>query len=595
MSLFRRLTLLVKPHWMLLMWAMVCMIFVAIFTSLMAFLVKPVMDEIFVEKRMDMLKLLPPAILLLFIVKGAFTFGSTYLMDFVGQRIVADLRERLYAHLQSLSLSFYDRNQSGVLISRITNDVNLIQGAVSHAVTGSLREVFTIIFLVGVIFYRDWKLAIIAVTVFPAAIYPLHKFGRMIRRISRDAQITMGEITSHLQETISGQRLVKAFSTEEYETNRFNVNNRRFFGYVIREVRVRAISSPLMETLGGVGIAFVVGWGGYNVIKGYSTPGTFFSFITALLILYDPVRKLNGVNATIQTGLAAAARVFEVLDTQPTIQEREDAVTLPPFKRSIRFQDVSFAYDETQVLKDINLDVKPGEVLAIVGTSGGGKTTLVNLIPRFYDVTGGSILIDEVDIRDAELASLRSRIGIVSQQTILFNDTVFNNIIYGSPDRSRDEVVQAARQAHALKFIEELPQGFDTLIGDQGVRLSGGERQRLSIARALLKDAPILILDEATSSLDSESELEVQKAIENLMKSRTTFVIAHRLSTVRNADRIIVLSQGRIVEQGRHKELLDLHGEYFRLHQLQFQEKPVPDREQESHWAEMQVRPQHNA
>ena len=595
MSLFRRLTLLVKPHWMLLMWAMVCMIFVAIFTSLMAFLVKPVMDEIFVEKRMDMLKLLPPAILLLFIVKGAFTFGSTYLMDFVGQRIVADLRERLYAHLQSLSLSFYDRNQSGVLISRITNDVNLIQGAVSHAVTGSLREVFTIIFLVGVIFYRDWKLAIIAVTVFPAAIYPLHKFGRMIRRISRDAQITMGEITSHLQETISGQRLVKAFSTEEYETNRFNVNNRRFFGFVIREVRVRAISSPLMETLGGIGIAFVVGWGGYNVIKGYSTPGTFFSFITALLILYDPVRKLNGVNATIQTGLAAAARVFEVLDTQTTIKEREDAVTLPPFKRSIRFQDVSFAYDETPVLKGINLDVKAGEVLAIVGTSGGGKTTLVNLIPRFYDVTGGSILIDEVDIRDAELASLRSRIGIVSQQTILFNDTVFNNIIYGSPDRSRDEVIQAARQAHALKFIEELPQGFDTLIGDQGVRLSGGERQRLSIARALLKDAPILILDEATSSLDSESELEVQKAIENLMKSRTTFVIAHRLSTVRNADRIIVLSQGRIVEQGRHKELLDLHGEYFRLHQLQFQGKPVPDREQESQWAEMQVRPQHNA
>ena len=576
MTGYQRIATYIKPYWVRLLWAMICMIMVAGLTSLMAFMVKPVMDEIFVDKRLDMLKLLPPAIFLLFLVKGAFTFGSTYLMNFVGQKIVADLRDTLYAHLQALSLSFFDRNQSGVLISRITNDVNLIQGAVSHAVTGLLKEVFTIVFLVGVIFYRDWKLASIAIIVFPIAIYPLNKFGKLIRRISRQTQVTMGEITSHLQETISGNRIVKAFATEEYETKRFNSNNLSLFKLIVREIRVRAISSPIMESLGGLGVAFIIGWGGYNVIKGYSTPGTFFSFITALVILYDPIRKLNGVNATIQTGLAAAARVFEVLDTVPEIRDREGARNLAPFSRSILFDHVYFGYDGSSVLKGIDLEVRAGEVLAIVGSSGGGKTTLVNLIPRFYDVVEGRIEMDGVDIRDVTVSSLRSQIGIVSQQTILFNDTVYNNIVYGSPDRTEAEAIRAAKQAYAYDFIQQLPKKFDTVIGDQGVRLSGGERQRLSIARALLKDAPILILDEATSSLDSESELEVQGALENLMKSRTTFVIAHRLSTVRNADRIIVLTGGRISEEGRHDELMIKKGEYYRLYQLQFQGKVTP-------------------
>jgi len=572
-SNYKRIIAYIKPYWVRLAWAMLCMMMVAGLTSLMAFMVKPVMDEIFVNKRLDMLKLLPPAIFLVFIVKGAFMFGSTYLMNHVGQKIVADLRESLYAHLQKLSLGYFDQNQSGVLISRITNDVNLIQGAVSNAITGLLKEVFTIVFLVGVIFYRDWQLASIAILVFPVAIYPLNKFGRLIRRISRQTQVTMGTITSHLQETISGHRIVKAFATEDYETKRFNANNQELFKLIVKEIRVRAISSPIMESLGGLGIAFIVGWGGYNVIKGYSTPGTFFSFITALLILYDPIRKLNGVNATVQTGLAAATRVFEILDTVPEIQDREGARNMAPFSRSIVFDNVYFGYDGNPVLKGINLEVHAGEVLAVVGSSGGGKTTLVHLIPRFYDVVEGRIEIDGVDIRDVTISSLRSQIGIVSQQTILFNDTVYNNIIYGSADKNEAEVIRAAKQAYAYDFIRQLPKKFDTVIGDQGVRLSGGERQRLSIARALLKDAPILILDEATSSLDSESESEVQEALENLMKSRTTLVIAHRLSTVRNADRIIVLAGGRIAEEGRHDELMTNKGEYFRLYQLQFQGK----------------------
>jgi len=590
MSTYQRLMHLVRPYWPRLLASMSCMVMVAALTSLMAFLVKPVMDDIFVNKRMDMLKLLPPAILVLFVVKGAFTYGSTYLISYVGQRIVADLRQGLYEHLQRLSLSFFDRTPAGVLISRVTNDVSQIQGAVSQGVTGLLKEVFTVIFLIGVIFYRDWKLALIAVLVFPMAFYPLVHFGRLLRRISRDNQATMGEITSHLQETLSGARIVKAFATEDFEVNRFRGSIQRLFKLILREVRVRAVSSPVMEALGGLGIAFIVGWGGYNVIQGHSTPGTFFSFITALLILYDPIRKLNGVNATVQTGLAALVRVYEILDTTPEIRDRPDAKVLEEFRDSIEFDQVSFRYEEhgDPVLKEINLKVHQGELVALVGMSGAGKSTLVNLIPRFYEVTAGSVRIDGNDIRDLTISSLRRFIGVVSQQTILFNDTVYNNILYGNWDKSRNEVHQAAKDAYAYDFIRSLPNGFETRIGDQGVRLSGGERQRVSIARALLKNAPILILDEATSSLDSDSELEVQKALDNLMHSRTTFVIAHRLSTVRNADRIVVLQNGRIVEVGRHRELLNRRGEYFRLHQLQFQGKPGPsahDRERDSQWA----------
>jgi len=441
---------------------------------------------------------------------------------------------------------------------------------VTDAVTGLLKDLFTIIGLVGVVFYRDWKLAIIALVVFPVAIYPIVKFGKKLRSYSVRSQTTMGDISTILMETISGNRIVKAFNMEDYERERFAGENQRLFGIQMKSVRVRAISHPLMETLGGLGIAFIVFYGGYNVIKGVATPGTFFSFLAALLMLYEPVKRLSGVNNTIQQGLAAASRIFEVLDTVPEIRNKPGAKVLSSVSRGIEYQNVSFKYEEDWVLKNINLRINAGEMVAFVGASGGGKTTLVNLLPRFYDVSSGRVAIDGSDIRDVTVESLRAMVGIVTQQTILFNDSVKNNIAYGKIDQPFEKIVKAAEAAYAHGFIQNLPQGYDTVIGEQGVKLSGGERQRVSIARALLKNAPILILDEATSSLDSESEIEVQKALEFLMQGRTTLVIAHRLSTIRKADRIVAIANGIISEEGTHEQLLDRDGEYRRLYLLQF-------------------------
>jgi subfamily B ATP-binding cassette protein MsbA len=572
MELYRRLLQFVKPYWKHLAGAMVCMIFVSAATSGSAFLVKPVLDEVFFKKDLVMLKLIPLAIIGLFIIKGVFDYGQAFLMSYVGQRIIADLREKIYNHIQTLSLSFFTRNPTGFLMSRILNDVTMVQGAVTDAVTGLLKDFFTILGLVAVIFYRDWKLAMIALIVFPLAVYPIVKFGRKLRSYSARSQSAMADLTAILLETISGARIVKAFNMEDHEQKRFARENRRLFGIQMKSVRVRAISHPLMEFLGGLGIAFIVFYGGYNVIQGEATPGTFFSFLAALLMLYEPVKRLSGINNTVQQGLAAATRVFEVLDAIPEIRNRRNAKALAAISQGIEYRDVSFRYEEDWVLKNIDLKIRVGEMVAFVGASGGGKTTLVNLLPRFYDVTSGNVLIDGVDIRDFTVESLRTMIGIVTQQTILFNDTVQNNIAYGKIDRPYEEIVKSAQAAFAHGFIQNLPQGYDTIIGEQGVKLSGGERQRISIARALLKNAPILILDEATSSLDSESEIEVQKALEFLMQGRTTLVIAHRLSTIRRADRIIVLSNGTLVEEGTHEELLEKNGEYKKLYLLQFKD-----------------------
>ena len=550
--------------------AMICMLFVSAATSASAFLVKPVLDDVFFKKDLTMLKLIPLAIVGIFLLKGVFDYGQAYLMSHVGQRIIADLREKIYNHLQSLSLSFFTRNPTGVLMSRITNDVSVVQGAVTDAVTGLLKDLFTIIGLVGVVFYRDWRLAIIALVVFPLAVYPIVKFGRKLRSYSSRSQTTMGDISTILLETISGNRIVKAFNMEEYEQKRFARENRKLFSIQMKSVRVRAVSHPLMEVLGGLGIACIVFYGGYNVIKGVATPGTFFSFLAALLMLYEPVKRLSGFNNTVQQGLAAASRIFEVLDTAPEIRNKPGAKILTSVSKGIEYRNVSFKYDEDRVLKSINLQVKVGEMIAFVGASGGGKTTLVNLLPRFYDVSSGEVLIDGQDIRNVSQESLRSMIGIVTQQTILFNDTVRNNIAYGKISEPFGGIVKAAEAAYAHGFIQNLPNGYDTVIGEQGVKLSGGERQRLSIARALLKNAPILILDEATSSLDSESEIEVQKALEYLMQGRTTLVIAHRLSTIRKANRIVVIANGTVVEEGTHEELLEKEGEYRKLYLLQF-------------------------
>ena len=552
---------------------MVCMIIVASMGGAQAYMVKPLLDEIFFKKDRTMLMLVPLVIMGIFLVKGVFYYTYNYLLEKVGQSVIRDLRNILYMHIQSLPLSFFQKKPTGELISRVLSDVALIQGAVSGVLVGILKDTCQVLFLVGVIFYQNWRMATISMILLPLVVYPIINFGRRHRRLSRSSQQTTAQVSNILYETITGNRIVKAFGMEKYEIGRFAVTLDKLFKIVMRNTRINAISHPLMELLGGVGISLVVWYGGSQVLQGKSTPGTFFSFLTALIMIYEPIKGVSKINNTLQQGIAAAERVFDILDIESEVVEKKDAIELPIVKDLIEFRDVRFHYeDNTEVLKGINLRVKAGEVLAIVGSSGGGKTTLVNLIPRFYDVTGGSLTIDGTDIRGVTLKSLRSQIGMVTQQTILFNDTVLNNIAYGSTGASMEQVREAARAAHALNFIQHLPQGFDTIIGESGARLSGGERQRISIARAILRNAPILILDEATSSLDTESEREVQQAIENLVQSRTTFVIAHRLSTIRNADRIIVIQDGMIVEEGTHETLLPLGGVYKMLYDMQFQD-----------------------
>jgi subfamily B ATP-binding cassette protein MsbA len=572
MILYRRLLELIKPYWSKLTIAMICMVFVSLLEGGQAYLVKPALDDVFINKDAKKLFLLPFVIVILFLLKGIFNYVQAYLMNFVGLRVVANLRAKLYDHLQTLSLSFFTKTSTGILISRITNDVNLIQGSVSNVITGLLKDIFTIFALLGVVFYQNWKLAIIALIVFPLAIIPIKEFGKRLRKFSRRSQEQMGSITTFLHETITGNRIVKAYNMEEYEKRRFAQENDRFFMTVFKRAKIRALSHPLMELIGGVGAAFVIWVGGYSVIRGETTPGTFFSFMAALFMLYNPIRDLNKVNLEIQEGLAAAARVYELLDIFPDIKDEPGALPLLPISKGIDFQNVTFKYDGEPVLRNISFQVRTGEVVAIVGMSGAGKTSLVNLLPRFYDIEEGHILFDGCDIRKVTIHSLRDQIGLVTQQTILFNDTVRNNIAYGSQGRTDQEMIEAAKAANAHDFIVRLSQGYDTRIGEQGVKLSGGERQRLSIARALLKNAPILILDEATSSLDSDSETEVQKALDRLMENRTVFVIAHRLSTIRNAHRILVLSSGELVEEGNHDKLMARQGEYRRLHELQFKD-----------------------
>ena len=570
MDIYKRLIKLAKPHLPKFILAMLCMLVVGGLTSALAFLVKPVLDDIFMKKNAAMLKWIPIAVVAIYMLKGLCTYVQTILMNFIGQRVVADIRNRLYQVIQTQSMSFFTKNQTGILMSRITNDVNSMQGAVSEAVTSLLKDSFTLICLMFVIFYRDWQLALVAMVIFPVTIYPIATFGRKIRKLATRTQVTMGSLTTLLQETISGARIVKAFGREDYESSRFSRENENLLKLTLKSVTISAVSSPFMEFLGGVGIAAIIFYGGYQVIQGVSTPGTFFSFLAALILLYEPIKRLTNVNNTIQQGIAGAQRVFSIIDAVPEIRNKPEAIPLPAISKSVDIRNVTFRYEDTPVLKQINLTVRAGEAVAFVGMSGGGKTTLVNLIPRFYDVSEGQILIDGRDIRDVTMESLRAQIGIVTQQTILFNDTVRNNIIYGDVEKTEADVIRAAKAANAHHFIMNLPEGYDTVIGEQGTKLSGGERQRISIARALLKDAPILVLDEATSSLDTEAEIEVQEALENLMKGRTTLVIAHRLSTIRNADRIVVLVNGEIVEEGTHEALLDKKGEYFRLYQMQF-------------------------
>jgi subfamily B ATP-binding cassette protein MsbA len=566
----RRLLLLIKDQWFRLFIAMACMLLMAGSRSAISLLVKPVIDDVFVNKDFRMLMLIPLVVATMFFILGIAMYFQEYLMNYVGQNIVRQLRDGLYERIQDLPISFFQREKTGVLMSRVTNDVNVIKNMVSSVVSGSLRDIFTIIGLIFVIFYLDWEMALFAIIILPVAFLPIVVLGRKVRKVTTGSQIAMADLTSSLHETFIGNKIVKAFGMEEYEKKRFSGKNRKLFKLDMKRVRFQALSSPIMEIIGGVGAGIVIWYGGSKVIAGTITAGTFFSFMTAVLMFYAPVKKLSKLNITIQQGLAGADRVFDILEIKSDIQESADPVVLRRGHHRVTLRDLYFKYDDVMVLKNINIDVRAGEIIALVGMSGGGKTSLVNLIPRFFDASEGAVFVDDVDIRDFSISSLRGQIAIVTQEPILFNDTVRNNIAYGNQNASDEDIENAARAAYAYEFIQNFPEGFDTSIGELGGRLSGGEKQRICIARALLKDAPILILDEATSSLDTESETLVQKALENLMEGRTTFVIAHRLSTVSYAHRIIVVVDGEIVEEGNQEKLLALRGEYYKLHQMQF-------------------------
>ena len=523
--------------------------------------------DIFTFDRAQMLVVVPMVIILVALVKGLSFFGQAYFMGYIGQRIVADIRQFLYKHILNLPISYFTKNSTGALMSRVTNDVGMLQNTAADSVATLLRESLTIIALATVVIGKDWKLAAATFIAFPLAIYPMVRFSKKMRKVSTQGQASMGAMTTLLHEAIAGIKIVKAFCMEKYEELMFGKENERFSRFRMKSIKVRAIASPLMEMFGAIGFAITIWYAAYRIQNNTLKPEDFISFFAAVLMLYQPIKALNGVNMNIQQGLAAAARVFELLDVPQETKDKGNAKRIDSIQHSIEFHDVSFGYGDKWVLKGINLKLRKGEIIAIVGTSGVGKTTFVNLLPRFYDVTEGAILFDGADIRDVTKDSLRAQIAIVSQQVVLLK----KNIAYGDVERNEADIINAAKAANADVFIRRLPLGYDTIIGEGGVRLSGGERQRLSIARAILKNAPILILDEATSSLDTESEMEVQKGLNNLVHGRTTFVVAHRLSTVRNADRIIVLADSGIKEMGRHEELLRLGGEYSRIYKMQFQ------------------------
>jgi len=561
---------LIKDSRVRLFVAAVCSAMVAAMTAATAYLVKPAVEKIFEQKDSQMLVLIPAAIIAVFAIKGIAAYGSGYLLSYVGQNIIRRMRNRLYNHIQDLPLAFFQREKTGDLMSRITNDVAIISSMFSSAVTGSIRDGFTIIGLMAVTFVQIPELAVFTFIIFPIAGYPLFYFGRKIRRVRLGVQEAWADLNAFLHETLTGTKIVKAFSMEDHERKRFEQKSRRIFRLEMKENKVREMSSPLMEILGGLGIGFILWYGGRQVIAGTYSFGTFMSFLTAVGLMYQPLKKISRLNNAVQRGMAAIERIYDILERESDILEAASPVDIPPGSHRLSFENVSFKYDRDLVLKNINIKVEAGEIIALVGMSGGGKTSLVNLIPRFYDPSQGAVLIDGVDIRQISVAMLRSQIAIVTQEPILFNDTVRNNIAYGRTDASEQQIVAAAKSAYAYEFIRAFPEEFDTSIGELGGRLSGGQKQRICIARALLKDAPILILDEATSSLDSEAETLVQKALGNLMQGRTTFVIAHRLSTIGNADRIIVIVDGRIVEEGGHDELLGLRQAYYKLYRMQF-------------------------
>lgn len=574
MSLYIRLLKYIRPYMHRLMLAILCTVLAAACNLYLPWIIKDVVDKVLVDKDTFMLYLIAVSIIVIFIIRGIFFYGQSYLMSWVGQKVVIDIRGEIFRKLQRLSMSFYDKNKTGTIMSYVTNDVAALQTAMVEKAVELVTEGLILIGSIVAMLWLDWKLTLFTFCTFPIVLWCMDSFGKKIRKNGGEIQECTAELTSVLQETVSSARVIKSFVREEYETDRFDNQNKENFYANMKNIKLNSLLTPVVEFVAAVGVTIVMWYGGRSVIDGDITAGALVAFLVYAVNIANPIKRLTKVAASIQKALAAGDRVFGVLDLPEDIKEVPDAKVLPPVQGKVEFDNVKFSYNpDEEVLNGLTFTVNPGEVTAIVGPSGAGKSTIASLLPRFYDVTGGDIRIDGYSIKDLTLDSLRGQVGIVPQETMLFNGSVYDNILYGRLDATKEEVYAAAKAANADEFIRQLPQGYETQLGDRGVNISGGQRQRIAIARAILKNPRILILDEATSALDTESERVVQEALDRLMIGRTSFVIAHRLSTIKNADKILVLEHGALVEAGTHDELIAQNGLYAHLYQIQYRNK----------------------